>query len=697
MARQSKGLLSGGLFAKPILNTRIKTNTVSKKEKYLGHLIGPLGLIFVVNTVAALVEKFFTQQVGAMYGAGNIEAVQAMGGRYEWIMTIAKFLGVGLGLFNSFLISKTKSKQGRFRPWYLIFGFVSIIVCAAIFLFPGTTLGENYWYYFFTMLICYHTVGSSFFYVFRDNIVSVSTRDPKEKQSLTFIRKVSWTLISGILIGMMVSSVLIPFWLEKDINGYAILLIALSLVAIPLFLMEYFYTRERVIEDVATEVGEENENRIPLKSQFKALFTNKYWIILTVLSTLGSIVDNFKGGNVQYFYIKFMLNGENDGMMFMLYQIITGIPTGIGAFAIFPLAKKVGIKNMAIGGYTLVLIGSILGWMFPDQMVPVMIGGFLRQTGWMPNAYILAALPCYALDHVEFKSGLRLEGLLGLGIVGAITALMCAPFAGGYEAAILKLGFVDAEGVTASTTVKSFMTLSFYLFDIILALANIVLLQFVNVEKKMPGISAELLRRKKEAVLARGETWIEPEEQDRLVREKEERLHEENRIADLKALCEKKGLNFEEENAKYLENKKKSDEAWAKKEEAKKEKKEKKLQAVEARRQARYDRLSPEKKRKREERARIKQEKFDADWAKDLEASKLSVQRYMTEVEIRNRYRREILAVEDEIDEIHSAMKALNKKTDAEAITAKHSLITEKKGQIKTLKSACAKELKAIA
>lgn len=91
MARQSKGLLSGGLFAKPILNTRVKTNTVSKKEKYLGHLLGPLGLIFVVNTVAALVEKFFTQQVGAMYGAGNVEAVQAMGGTYELIMTIAKF------------------------------------------------------------------------------------------------------------------------------------------------------------------------------------------------------------------------------------------------------------------------------------------------------------------------------------------------------------------------------------------------------------------------------------------------------------------------------------------------------------------------------------------------------------------------------------------------------------------------------
>ena len=249
MAKESKGLLSGGLFAKPIMNSRVRTRAVSKKEKILGHLIGPLGLIFVVNTVAALVEKFFTQQVGAMYGTGNVEMIQKMGGYYEVIMTVTKVLGVGLGLLIGFLLSRTKSKQGRFRPWYLIFGFMSIIIGALIFLFPGTTLGESYWYYFFFMLICYNTVGSSFFYTFRDNIVSVSTRDPKEKAQLTFIRKMSWTLISGILIGMLVSSVVLPFWLEKDINGYPILLIVLSVVAIPLFLMEYYYTSERIRAD----------------------------------------------------------------------------------------------------------------------------------------------------------------------------------------------------------------------------------------------------------------------------------------------------------------------------------------------------------------------------------------------------------------------------------------------------------------
>lgn len=546
------GLLGKGLFEKPFMDTRIKTRAVSKKEKIFGHLLGPLGLIFVVNTIAALVEKFFTQQTGAMYGTQNVEMIRVMGGKYEVVMTVAKILAMLFGLLNGWLVQHTKSRQGRMRPWHLIFGFISIIIGGLIFLFPGTTLGESYWYYFFFLLISYHTVGSTFFYLFRDNICSLTTRDPGEKTQVQFFRKLTWTLISGIIIGMLINMVALPMWLEKDINGYPILMISLSIVAIPLLLLEYFYTRERITEDIETEFGVDNENNIPLKAQLKALFTNKYWVILTVIATVSGIVDNFKGGNVQYFYIKFLLDGANKPMMYTIYQIATGFPLGIGAIAIYPLAKKIGIKNLTLAGYALVLIGSIIGWIFPDQLIPAVIGGVLRNIGWMPNAYIFATLICFAFDSIEFKSGFRLEGLLGVAIIVAIQWLIYAPFAGGFESTILKLGFVDVEGVVPSREVVRFMTTAFYLFDIILAAVVLILLPFVDVEKKLPEINAELLRRKKEAVLTKGEEWIEPEEQERLEKEKLEAEHEANRIADLRERCAKRGLDFETENAKYL-------------------------------------------------------------------------------------------------------------------------------------------------
>lgn len=547
-----KKLLSRGLFEKDFMNSKATTNAVSTKEWVLGHLIGPLGLIFVVNTIAALVEKFFTQQTGAMYGAQNVAMIQQMGGVYEIVMTAAKVLAVGMGLLNGWLIQHTESKQGRMRPWHLIFGFVSIIIGCLIFLFPGNTLGEAYWYYFFFLLICYHTVGSCYFYLFRDTICSLTTRDPKEKTHIQFIRKMSWTLLSGIVIGMVFNMVVLPLWLEKDIMGYPILMVTMSVIAIPLLLLEYFYTRERITEDVAVEHDRLDEQKIPLRDQMKALLSNKYFVILIIIATVSGIVDNFKGGNVQYFYIKFMLGGAENPLMYTIYQVVTGVPLGIGAFAIYPMAKKFGIKNLTVGGYALVLIGSIMGWMFPDQMVPAMVGGFLRNVGWLPNAYIFATLLCFAYDSVEYKSHMRLEGMMGVAVITALQALIYAPFAGGFESTILRLGFVDVEGVIPSVEVTNFMTLSFYLFDAILAAVVVILLPFVDVEKKLPEINAELLRRKKEAVLARGEEWIDPEEQERLDAERADAQREANRIADLKAYCQKKGLDFDTENAKYL-------------------------------------------------------------------------------------------------------------------------------------------------
>ena len=571
-------LLSKGLFNTKLLDSRVKTRTVSTREKVFGHLIGPLGLIFIVNTVAALVEKFFMQQVGSIYptlGDGTANPMAAtLGDQYQLVMMIARIIAIGIGIMNTWLISHTTSKQGRMRPWYLIFGFISIIIGALIFLFSPNSLGDGYWVYFFILLACYNTIGSSYFYLFKDTIVSLVTRDPAEKAQLAFFRKLCWTLISGIIIGLVVNSVLIPYWLQNDIKGYPLLMIILSICAVPLLLMEYYYTKERVIEDVNAESVSGNAGKVPLKAQLKALFTNRFYVILIIIATIQGIVDNFKGSTVQYYYVQYLMGGVENPSMQMIYSIVTGVPLGIGAFIIYPLAKKVGIKNLTLGGYAFILLGSVIGWIWPDQMVPALIAGFLRQFGLLPNAYIFITLTFYAYDDIEFRSGIRMEGLLAIGLVTAVQTIINAPFAGIYESGLLNMGFIDDITIMPdpSQNIKSFMTMCFYLPDLVLAIVVLVSLPFVTVEKKMPEINAELLRRKKEAVLARGEEWIEPEELARREREEAARIHEENRIADLKAYCERKGLDFETENNKYLAAQEEKRLKWEQKQAAKKAK-----------------------------------------------------------------------------------------------------------------------------
>ena len=562
-------------FLEKLLGSKVNTALISRKEKYLGHLIGPLGLILVINTIAALVEKYFTQQVSLFY-QNDPTMTSQMGNVYEVLMTATKIGSTVFGVLIGLILEKIPSKYGRFRPLYYIVGWISIICGFTIFLFPGNTLGNAYWPYFYIIYSVYLVIGQTFFYLFRDNIVSLSTHNRVEKTQLTFIRKLSWTLVSGILIGLLVSTVIIPFWLDHDINGYPILMIILSVIAIPLFLMEYYYTKERVLDEETAE-SKKDVNKVPILKQFKALLTDKYFLLLFVLTTAQMVVDNFKGANVQYFYIKFNLGGAENGAMFSLYQIVTGIPLGIGAFAIYPLAKKFGVKNVTLVGYLLFFIGSFFGFLFPDNVMVAYIFGFIRQIGQLPNAYIFFTLVLFGYDHIEFKNGFRVEGLLAAAIFNAAAIAISAPFAGGYESSLLKMGFIDAPGVTPSKEIIEYMGHVFYGFDLGLSALYLIILPFVTVEKKMDFINAELLRRRKVECLEHGEIWIEPDEKERLEKIEQERVYEENRIKDLKDKCEKKGLDFDTENNKYLAKKAAKEE----KERLKKEKKEAKLKAKE--------------------------------------------------------------------------------------------------------------------
>ena len=69
----------------------------------------------------------------------------------------------------------------------------------------------------------------------------------------------------------------------------------------------------------------------------------------------------------------------------------------------------------------------------------------------------------------------------------------------------------------------------------------------------MPKVTRELEDRKKAECAAQGIDYIPSEELQRIELVEQKAEAERNRIAELKARCEKKGLDFEAENKKYLD------------------------------------------------------------------------------------------------------------------------------------------------
>ena len=88
---------------------------------------------------------------------------------------------------------------------------------------------------------------------------------------------------------------------------------------------------------------------------------------------------------------------------------------------------------------------------------------------------------------------------------------------------------------------------------------------------------------------------------------------EEARLEQLKIDCEKKGLNFEEENAKFLEKKAEAD-----------KKAEQKKADAEAKKQAKLDAMTPEQKQAMEEKEQAKKVKqAERDGAALIELNKI--------------------------------------------------------------------------
>ena len=72
-----------------------------------------------------------------------------------------------------------------------------------------------------------------------------------------------------------------------------------------------------------------------------------------------------------------------------------------------------------------------------------------------------------------------------------------------------------------------------------------------RLDKELPGMQTAIAERHKAEAEACGEVYVSPEEKERLEQIELDRVAEEKRINELKALCEKKGLDFETEEAKY--------------------------------------------------------------------------------------------------------------------------------------------------
>ena len=616
-------MLSAKLF-----DSRIHSQNVTGKEKWLGYLLGPCGALLLNAVLATYLNVYYTDV---------LKLTTVWGGAFLIMFpVVSKIVDAITNVVMGYIIDRTKTRQGKARPWLLLSAPLLAITGILLFAVPNGSI---------ELQVAWVMISYNLFYSFAYTIynmshnlmVPLSTRNTLQRGGLSVFNQISTIMMSGIIVALVFPMAVMPL-LGVNKSLWIVVMSVLSILTLPLTLLEYYFTKERVTE----ELGDTQENKVPFLTQLKIVLTDKYMIVTFIYFLIYMLASSIKNLGLVY-YCNYVLGTYNDGITQTLVSVLGGIPMGIGIFAVWPLAKKFGKRNITLAGFLLYSLGSAICWIAPTNLYIVLAGQFIKNIGGLPCAYVFMALFADGLDHLEWKSGVRCDGT-AMSVYGIIACCLGGLATSVFNAMLSGAGYVAPElvdGVTVaveqSAAVKSVITFAFVGLETITGVMLAVLLIFLSVEKTISRKQAMIRERQKADCEARGEEWIAPEikaalDEEKFVLESEKVFAEE-----LKVKCEKKGLNYETELEQHNKQLAEQRVKQAEKKRLADEKAAAKLKKAEEKEAEKLARLTPEKLAAREAKAKKLKERDDAAWAIELKKGEAYYKKIQAELDTKQK------------------------------------------------------------
>ncbi|MDR0815114.1 MAG: MFS transporter [Bacteroidales bacterium] len=529
------------MFSAKIFDSRIKSFNVSGSERWLGHFLAP-GLLYVAyySVGGSYLNVFYTDV---------LKLSNLWGGTFLMLVPIfSKIFDAFTNIIMGRIIDTTRCRQGKVRPWILISGPLMLITGVLLYTIPQADANiQAIW-----VIVSYNLFFAFAFTMYNMSYMlqmPLATRNAKQRDGLAVITAMGNNMLPGMVISMLFPMVLLPLMGVNQGRWIAVMSIA-SIIALPAVLLQYYFTRERVTEE-ATESTVEIKTHTFVQ-QLKACFASKYWIMIMGIFVLLRLFNIFQSLSMIY-YANWVLGTYNDGRTITLINVIGQFPLGPGVFLLWPLVKKFGRRNITMIGFTLAAIACGLCMLQPRNMTAVLTFMFIKSIGYLPSIGIMALLAA-ALDHVEWLNGFRCDGL-SAAIYTVIDTVVYGIGQGIFNMFLSRFGYVpptaDGSWVSQNVSLQNFFVWGFFGVPMLTLLFVVFMLIFFNIEKQLPQIRTDIIARHKAEAEARGEVYVSPEEKAAREQARLDQIAEEKRVEELRAKCAKKGLSFDEEEAKY--------------------------------------------------------------------------------------------------------------------------------------------------
>lgn len=413
------GKINGEKIKQTISSVKTHWNTppegryVPYKE-ILAYSVGGIGVKSVIYIVYDVALSATSLLAGSALGLKNGDLVK--------LSLIATIICMFLGPIRGYIIDNTRSSKGKFRPYLLYTGIPSGIIVTIFAFLPFESMGYNQKLYalfitYMLLQLCYPFYDQAY-----STLVQVMSPNSTERADIITVSTFIYSLSPSIK-GLIVPIIAGFTGGLEHINAYRVIMPIFGIGGAIIGILSYTGTKERII------VSKDYTAKVPFFKGIGAGIANKYqwarsltsWFIL-LQSGVGNITT-------WYFYygIKDVLNlsTEQQGVLNGTLMTVFGAAATPAMFLAPFLIRKMGKRNYYILYMVANLFCFVGMYLFIEQIwvlfAFVWIRGFFNTFTLISDG----AMNADVLDYQQYKTGERLEGLMGqfVGIIGTFVSM----------------------------------------------------------------------------------------------------------------------------------------------------------------------------------------------------------------------------------------------------------------------------------
>ncbi|MFP3398003.1 MFS transporter [Brevibacterium sp. H602] len=383
------------------------------------------------------------------------------------------------------VLDKTRTRFGKARPWLLWLALPFAVVATALFAVPDANSTTQVIYIIVTYniaLLVYTAVE-----IPHGTLGALMTYDQHQRSVLNVAK-----MIGAYVAIIAITNITLPIvdFFGGGQSGWIYTFVIFGLVAAAIYFFTFWSTKERT-DPVGTK---QDKDRPSVKASLISLARNKYWFIATLVLLLMYIYNAITAG-VAIYYSEYVLGSP--ALVGVVATALTLATLG-GMLLVVPITRRFGKRNTAIVGCLIAVVGSLIIFAAPDSTAVVVIGQIVRGIGKAAIMGVVFAMLADTMEYGEWKTGIRIEGLIYSGASMGIkigTGLGSALIGWGLAAS----GYLGGQETQSAEAVSMISNLFIWVPTLVSVLMA-VLLYFFKLDKQYPQILEELRAMKERQV-----------------------------------------------------------------------------------------------------------------------------------------------------------------------------------------------------